>query len=202
MCSTSRAVTARCRSGRSICAATGNAAIRSRISKGSGTCTGSRSPHGAQRNAGSAVPDFAALHPGYSSLFAHPHQKLAEILALQQPEERLRRVLESLDHVFLVLDLALLQPRGDVASERLGLIREIRDDEAADGEALGQHLAEQLRRAVGASWQLVHVVLRDQPAHRDAGEIVEQGRNRIPDRAADVLEIDIDALRASLAQLV
>src|SRR6266700_6536602 len=87
-------------------------------------------------------------------LFAHAHQQLAEILALQQPEERLRRVLQAFDHVFLVFDLALLQPRGDVASERLGLIREIPDDEAADGAALGQHLAEQLRRAVGASLQL------------------------------------------------
>src|SRR5207247_6633626 len=107
MCSTFPAVTGNRRSGRSICAATRDAAIRSRISKGSGTCTGSRNPHGAQRNAGSAVPDFAALHPGYSSLFAHLHQKLAEILALQQPEESLRRVLQAFDHVFLVFDLAL-----------------------------------------------------------------------------------------------
>src|SRR5439155_25516416 len=114
MCSTVPAGTVNRRSGRSIGVPTGNPAIRSRISRGSGTRMGNRSPHGAQRNAGSAVPDFAALHPGYSSRFAHPHQKLAEILALQQPEERLRRVLEALDDVFLVFDLALLEPRGDV----------------------------------------------------------------------------------------
>jgi hypothetical protein len=27
-----------------------------------------RSPHGAQRNAGTAAPDFAALHPGYDAV--------------------------------------------------------------------------------------------------------------------------------------
>src|SRR2546429_4169908 len=106
MCSTFPAATANRRSVRLICAATRDAAIRSRISKDGGTCTASRSPHGAQRNAGAAVPDFAALHAGYGSLLAHPHQKLAEILALQQPEERLRRVFQAFDHVFLVLDLA------------------------------------------------------------------------------------------------
>src|SRR5437016_14630303 len=99
-----------------------------------------------------------STHPTVCSLrFAYPHQQLAEILALQQPEERLRRVLQAFDHVFLVFDLALLEPRGDVASECLCLACEIRDDEAADGEALGEHLAEQLRRAVGAGWQLGHV---------------------------------------------
>src|SRR5262249_6468951 len=33
-----------------------------------------RSPHGAKRNAGTAIPDFASLHPGYGTSSFTPHQ--------------------------------------------------------------------------------------------------------------------------------
>ena len=57
-------------------------------------------------------------------------------------------------------------------------------------------------RPIGASRQLGHVVLRDQAAHRDAREIVEQREHRVPHRAAHVLEIDVDAARAGCSQLL
>src|SRR5262249_11345671 len=40
------------------------------------------------------------------------------------------------------------------------------------------------------------VVLRDRAAQADAGEEVEVGEHGIADRAADVVEVDIDAVRA------
>jgi hypothetical protein len=43
--------------------------------------------------------------------------------------------------------------------------------------------------------------MRDQAADRDARKRVEQREHRLEHRAADVLEIDVDALRAGVLQL-
>ena len=45
------------------------------------------------------------------------------------------------------------------------------------------------------------VVMRDQAAHRNARERVEQRKHRLEHRAADILEIDVDAFRAGGLQL-
>ena len=79
---------------------------------------------------------------------------------------------------------------------------EVPDDEAADGEALRQDGAEDRGRAVGAGRQLGHVVVGDEPADRHAREVVEEREHRVPHRAADVLEIDVDALRAGGLELL
>src|ERR1700682_5148235 len=42
--------------------------------------------------------------------------------------------------------------------------------------------------------------MRDQTAHRNARERVQQRKHRLEHRAADILEIDIDAFRAGLLQ--
>jgi hypothetical protein len=42
----------------------------------------------------------------------------------------------------------------------------------------------------------VAVVHRDQPAHRNAGEWIEQWEHGLEYGAADILEIDVDAFRA------
>src|SRR5689334_8600631 len=44
--------------------------------------------------------------------------------------------------------------------------------------------------------------MRDESAHRNAREHVEQREHRIPDVAADILEIDIDAFRHRGTQLL
>jgi hypothetical protein len=44
-----------------------------------------RSPHGAERNAGTALPDFAALHPGYKSFFALLALMMVAVLADRHP---------------------------------------------------------------------------------------------------------------------
>jgi len=76
---------------------------------------------------------------------------------------------------------------------------EIADDEAADVQALGQdrahHLAGPCRRCLAEI-----VVLRDQAADRHARESVEQREHRLEHRAADILEIDVDASRTGRLQ--
>src|ERR1019366_10767086 len=44
------------------------------------------------------------------------------------------------------------------------------------------------------------VVHGDQPAHRNAGERIEQWEHGLEYRAADILEIDVDALRTGCSK--
>ena len=56
--------------------------------------------------------------------------------------------------------------------------------------------------AVRAGRQFGRVVLRDQPADRHARERIEQRQHRVEHRAADILEIDVDAFRAGGLELL
>ena len=76
----------------------------------------------------------------------------------------------------------------------------VRDDEALHLDLLHQEHAHQLRAAIRARRQARGVVLRDQAAQRDARVRVEQRHDRIPHRAADVLEVHVDALRARVLE--
>src|SRR5689334_9814901 len=71
------------------------------------------------------------------------HELLAEIGALQQAHECGRCAVETFGDELLVLDLALAHPLRHVAQEIAVTRGEIADDEAADGQALGQHGAHQ-----------------------------------------------------------
>ena len=55
---------------------------------------------------------------------------------------------------------------------------------------------QQQRQPVRAGRRRLVVVVRDKPAHRHARADVEQRQHRVEHRAADVLEIDVDAVRA------
>src|SRR5262249_53625869 len=68
----------------------------------------------------------------------------------------------------------------------------VADDEALDPEALA-HRRDEAR----AGPRVRIVIFGDHAAHDHAAEIVEQRKHRALYRAADILEIDIDALRAS-----
>src|SRR5215469_5207075 len=127
---------------------------------------------------------------------ADPHQQLTEILALQQAEEALRRILEPVDEILAIFELAAADPGGDVVQEILLAVGKVPDDEAADEKAFPQH-----REHVGAGKGRCHIVLRDEPADRDAGEGVEQRPYCLLHRTADILEIDIDALGAGRLEL-
>ena len=113
-----------------------------------------------------------------------------------------RRARQPFGDELAVLDLALAQPVRHVLQEGAVQRGEVADDEAAQGQALDQHRAHQGRRPVRARRVAGHrVVVGDQAAHRHAGEGIEPRQHRIPDLAADILEIDVDALRAGVLQL-
>ena len=60
--------------------------------------------------------------------------------------------------------------------------------------------AHQQRRAIRPGRRLGGVVPGDQAAHRHARELVEQRQHRLEHRPADVLPVDVDAIRAGGAQ--
>src|SRR4029077_6771739 len=120
-----------------------------------------------------------------------------EILALEEPDEGCRRALEAVDHILAVFDPPFFKPARHVAKEFALLGGKIADDEAAHRQPFAQYAPHQRRNPVGAGWQLGRAVLRDEATHRYPGERIEQRQHRIEYGAADVLEVDIDALWTS-----
>src|SRR5262245_1737067 len=93
-------------------------------------------------------------------------QHLAEILAAQQADEGAWRLVEALDDVLAVFELARLDPFAELAACRPIALGEVGDDEALRAHALadeGAHEARAHRRRSG-------VVLRDRAAKRHAAE--------------------------------
>src|SRR5438874_11483858 len=76
---------------------------------------------------------------------------------------------------------------------------EIADNKTPDGQAFCQYRAHH-RRSPFRHLPLGVVILRDQAAYGNARERVEQRKYRLKHRAADILEIDIDALWAGVLQ--
>ena len=69
------------------------------------------------------------------------------------------------------------------------------DEEALERHAFDQDGAQQARCPVGAGRRRGKVVVGDQPAHRDARADVEPGHDGVQHGAADILEVDVDAVR-------
>ncbi|RUS34582.1 hypothetical protein BC938DRAFT_479629 [Jimgerdemannia flammicorona] len=121
---------------------------------------------------------------------------LAEILALQHPDEGVRRVLDSNHHIFLVLDLALFQPRHDVFLELSSVLRNVvRKDESLDPEPLPQDILE-IVHALG----FLAVVLRDHATDGDAREIFGVLQHDVKRLPAHVLKVHVDSARTHLRQ--
>src|SRR5271170_900263 len=131
------------------------------------------------------------------SSVAHPYQRLAEILSLQQAHERCRRVFDAVGYVLAIADASV----GNAAANRLeeiGIVLrdELGVDETAERQALGQNLAHGCRQEVRPAGRTGCAVLRDQSTDRDARVGIEQRQSRLPNRTADILKIDVDAFRA------
>src|SRR4029077_1484366 len=91
----------------------------------------------------------------------------AEIFALQQADEGFGRVVEAVDDVFAVSELAALD-QGRHRGAKFGLaVALVADDESLDLEALAHDRAE-----IGAGARRLVVVFRDHAAHHHAAEIV------------------------------
>src|SRR5207249_723896 len=132
------------------------------------------------------------------SLCAHSYNQLAEVASLQHANEGFWRVFQTVDEVLAITDAAVGDAGADLAQE-CGIVLggEFVVDEPAHREALRQDLAHRGGQPVGAVALFNAGVLRDQAADRDTREPVEQRQDRLPDRPADVLEVDVDAVRTS-----
>src|SRR5262249_27889419 len=128
--------------------------------------------------------------PTLSFSYRDSHQSLAEVITLQHANERSGRLLQPVDDVLAIFETTRPHPLTDIAQE-ISLPRgEIRDDEATHEEALAQH-----RKHVRPGHRGRRIVLRDKPADRNARKIVEQRPHHLLHDAADVLEINVNALR-------
>jgi 4-amino-4-deoxy-L-arabinose transferase-like glycosyltransferase len=123
-------------------------------------------------------------------------QHLAEVLAAQESDQGAWGVLQAVDDVLAVLDSPLSHHRPDLGQEVRLLLRKVEHDEPAQRQPLDQDLSHQHRDPIAADRRLCGVVLRDEPADRHSCERVEEWQNGVEDGTADVLEIDVDSLRA------
>src|SRR5262245_66525966 len=82
---------------------------------------------------------------------------LAEVLALEQPDQLARRVLEPVGDVLAVLDPALLQPGAHVLEELREPGREVPDDEHPEGEEIDEGRRQVRRTPVRLGMGLVVV---------------------------------------------
>src|SRR6185369_13220917 len=135
----------------------------------------------------------AAVRPLCSgAIRSEPHQHLAEVLALEEPEKRLRRLVDSVEHGLLPLDSAGPDPGGHIGEELGRHVEKVGDDEALHLEALADHIGEVAR----PGRRLHAVVHADHAAHHHSAVSAHQLERHLEVLAADVLVVDVDAVRA------
>src|SRR6266480_310764 len=123
-------------------------------------------------------------------------QLLAEVAAAEQRDEASGRVLEALDDRLAGLELALREVLAERLQRLAVALLPVEHDHALHLDAVDEHHAQVLHR-VG----LGRVVLGDHAAEDDARKKVREAQHRIEDLAADVVEVDIGALRARGLQI-
>jgi hypothetical protein len=74
------------------------------------------------------------------------HQKFAEILAAQEADEGLRRVLEPINHVFAIFDPSLADSGGHIVHEIPIAPEKVGDDETSKCQSFGQDRSHQVRQ--------------------------------------------------------
>src|SRR6185437_5714613 len=176
---------------------------RSWLSPVSGRFGGRRATAGCGRSRAakhnSELPPVVRSNRGYLdwSPSRDFHQLLAEVLALQQADQRARRVVQAFDDRFAVLEPSL----GNVSREarqRLAVaILPVEHDHSLHPDAVHEHRAQPL-----VAVRLLRAVLGDQAAEDDARVAVHQPERGIEHCAADILEIDVDAVRTCGAKIV
>src|SRR3954465_5843322 len=123
---------------------------------------------------------------------SEPDHPLAAVVARQQSDQRLRRVLEAVDDVLLHLQLPGCDPCLEVGERALAFLHVVHHDEAWHDEPFHHDQAGHAARAVCRGRA---VILRDRAAAGDAAVIVHLRQTGLENVAADIVEIDVDALR-------
>src|SRR5579862_2011824 len=129
---------------------------------------------------------------------AQLQQLLAEVCAREQPDDCLRRVLEALLQIDLVLEFALGVPLRHLGN-RLGIALEKMKHEETFHPRAVQYQVEIILRPDRIPLAKV-VVLRDRTAQHDPRPERQPRQCMIEDLAADIVEVHVDALRTMLAQ--
>src|SRR5258708_13952536 len=124
-----------------------------------------------------------------------PHH-LAGVAAVEQQVQRLGAALEALDDVLGGFDLAFPEPSGDLRLGGREAVEVVEDDEALHPPSPDQQV-DVVARA--CRWP-VAVVGGDRSAQDDAAFQRELAEAVVEDRAADVVEVQVDAVGAALAQ--
>src|SRR5438128_489176 len=135
---------------------------------------------------------------GLHRLVRYFDDQLAGVRAIEQFVERGGRVLQSLDDIDAILELAFHPPLAQLHDGFHGARHVIRDEKAFEPRPLDN----QLRQVIWAGRRLRRIVLRDQTAQRNARVEVDAAQHRVKDFAADVSKINVDAVRAMLLQAV
>ena len=126
---------------------------------------------------------------------ADAHKLLAEVPALEHPHEGGGGVFQPVLDGLAEAHLAFLDQRRDLGEEVGAAVPAVEDDEALDPQALAQDGGPDHRgggRVLGAG------IPGDHAAQGDAAEIGHVGKHRLQRLAADVLEIDVDAVGRGL----
>ena len=132
-----------------------------------------------------------------SSSLRDAHHQFAEVATFQQADKSLGRGFQSIHNIFSIPDLTGCYPRRHLTAKSRTLIDEFPLDETANEQAAAQDFAHDTRQTIRSGAWCRIVVLGDQSTDRYAREIIEKRKDGVPDMPADILEIDIDALRTS-----
>src|SRR2546425_2609540 len=124
------------------------------------------------------------------------HQLLAEVLAAEQRDQALGRVLQALDDRLAVLELALREVLAERLERLAVALLPVEHDHALHLDAVDEHEAQVPHRV-----RLSRAVVGDHAADDDARKKVREPQHRVEDLAADVVEIHIGALRAGGLQV-
>src|SRR5216684_925689 len=123
-------------------------------------------------------------------------------MSFEHSDESFRRFLQMLYDVLEIADATLRDPRSNVAQEFVVvLLGKFGVNESAHRNALRKDLAHGCGQPVDTIAGCYVAVLGDQARDRHARELVQSRKYRLPDRPADVLEIDVNAVRAGRREL-
>ena len=117
---------------------------------------------------------------------------------LQHRDERLGRVLETLDYLLAILQLALFDPLRHLRDPFAEAALKPGHDESFHLQLFHQDMRKQARTLL----RLSQVVLRDLSADRDPAERVHARKHGVGNAPAHVIEVAIDAIGAKLLQLL
>ena len=124
------------------------------------------------------------------------HELLAGVCAGEHSHERTRGVVQTFRDGLAVVELVRCDERRELLQRPGPVLHVIADDEALQAHAVGEERWVVLQAIAGA------VVVRDDAAERDARERIEAGEHTVHDRAADVFEVDVDAVRGRAGELI